>query len=145
MTTQRQQRSDSNGSSGGGFGDVDDSSTFPTNLKTPHPQQIIMNRSFASYDWLNGVIYNNESIPVSLERKLRALIVDENDKSIILDKFIQEPQIRNLNVNSNDSDQVEEQNGLRRRRQEGPCIAQIKLEGNAWPADQYVDFAYASS
>ena len=111
-----------------------------------HPEELQLNRSFASFDWLNGVLWDNEPIPTRLEKKLRALVVDENDTNIILDKFVSEPRTRSgygrSDKNDNESNRKSSKNthGIKR----GQRVARIVLEGNAWPADKLIDEKYAA-
>ena len=138
----RAERANSNDSN---YGDVvEDDAALDT--KRRHPEELQLNRSFASYDWLNGVLWDNESIPTNLERKLRALVVDENDTSIILDKFVSEPRTRSsVRIDEDENAWTnQDSNNNSRRSQSGSRVARIVLEGNAWPADKLIDEAYSA-
>jgi hypothetical protein len=112
-----------------------------------HPEELQLNRSFASYDWLNGVLWDNESIPIELERKLHALVVDENDGSIILDRFLSEPQTRSRYGRRDEKENESNRKSSKNRFGNKSRVARIIFENkqnNAWPADKLVDEFYAS-
>ena len=143
MEMMRTERANSNGSN---YGDVDDVEIVETK-RSIHPEELQLNRSFASYDWLNGVLWDNESIPIELERKLHALVVDENDGSIILDRFLSEPQTRSRYGRRDEKENESNRKSSKNRFGNKSRVARIIFENkqnNAWPADKLVDEFYAS-
>eukprot|EP00939_MAST-03C_sp_MAST-3C-sp1_P003479 g3479.t1 len=132
---------------------VEDTSSSSSSI----PKTILANRQFASFQWLKGVLWDRRH-PVQDDvvfRKLRALILDENDPNLDLqvhnmERMTLSSQKRNNLVRTTTQNVMEsetdEEKTHEAEAQQKPqrIVARFKLGENAWIAENLVDEAYQS-